>query len=413
MTPATPSDARPRTPPPVVMVGIDSVQGLQVARIFAAHGIEVIGVASSSDHYSCKTRVCSRIIYGDTGADALADILVELAEQLGERAVLVPCQDKNVLMVSRMRSRLEPTYHLMLPSHEVVETLIDKTRFYEHAKRTGLPVPGTAVLRSRADAVAAAETFVFPVVLKPHYRSVRWTRHTKTKAIKVETADDLIAAYDHHGTWAESLVAQQYIGGTDADLYTCNVVFDRRSRPVASFVSRKIRQWPPGLGQGCSAVSYVDHEVEKAAVEFYEQTGLVGFGYLELKRDPESGRLYAIEPNVGRPTGRSALAEACGVELHLSLYCAAIGAEPPARRMQTGEGVKWVHELRDLQSAVHYMRQGRLSLREWFSSLRGRKVGAILSWRDPVPFLYAVYSAVPVFLSDRRRIADDYIPTSG
>jgi D-aspartate ligase len=394
--------------PPVVLVGIDSVQGLQVARVFAARAIRVIGVAKKSDYYSCKTRVCERIIYTDTGGDGLVETLITLAAELGEKAVLIPCQDKNVLVVSRLRDQLESAYHLMLPDHETVEGLIDKTEFYGHALSRGLPVPATAVLHSRADAIEAVHIVRFPAVLKPHYRSTRWSRHTKTKAIPVATADELVAAYDHHADWADSLLAQQYIAGSDSDLYTCNVVFDRQCTPVASFVSRKMRQWPPRLGQACSAVEYVDDEIAQTTIKFYEQAGLVGFGYLEIKRDPETGQLYAIEPNIGRPTGRSALAEAGGVELHMSLYCAAIGAQLPNDRVQKGSGVKWIHEFRDLQSAIYYIRRGRLGILEWLSSLRGRKAFAIFSWRDPMPFFYAMYSALPVFLSDRARTAGDY-----
>ena len=45
---------------------------------------------------------------------------------------------------------------------------------------------------------------------------------------------------------------------------------------------------------------------------------LIGtLGYVEAKRDVRTGRHYLIEPNIGRPTGRSAIAEAGGVELLL------------------------------------------------------------------------------------------------
>ena len=47
---------------PVIIVGLDTMQGLQAARIFARHAIPVIGVASDPRHYACSTNVCERIV---------------------------------------------------------------------------------------------------------------------------------------------------------------------------------------------------------------------------------------------------------------------------------------------------------------------------------------------------------------
>lgn len=70
-----------------------------------------------------------------------------------------------------------------------------------------------------------------------------------------------------------------------------------------------------------------------------------------MKRDPETGRQYAIEANVGRPTGRSAIAEAGGVELLHTMYCDVAGLPLPNGRTQTYKGTKWIDVRHDLQSA--------------------------------------------------------------
>jgi len=92
-----------------------------------------------------------------------------------------------------------------------------------------------------------------------------------------------------------------------------------------------------------------------------------------------------IEPNVGRPTGRSAIAERGGVELVYTAYCDAVGLPIP-RTHQRYVGVKWIDVRRDLQAAVVGYRRGRLSVRDWASSVRGPKAHAIWSTRDPLPF---------------------------
>ena len=48
----------------------------------------------------------------------------------------------------------------------------------------------------------------------------------------------------------DSLILQEWIAGPETNLYSCNCYFDLEGNPVASFVTRKIRQWPPHIGVG-------------------------------------------------------------------------------------------------------------------------------------------------------------------
>jgi predicted ATP-grasp superfamily ATP-dependent carboligase len=107
-----------------------------------------------------------------------------------------------------------------------------------------------------------------------------------------------------------------------------------------------------------------------------------------MKQDPITGQFLIIEPNIGRPTGRSATAEAAGVELIYSMYCDALGLPLPENLQQQFFGVKWIHWRRDVQAALHAWRNGQLNLRDMWRSWQGRKVDAIFSWRDPLPFVF-------------------------
>jgi predicted ATP-grasp superfamily ATP-dependent carboligase len=151
------------------------------------------------------------------------------------------------------------------------------------------------------------------------------------------------------------------------------------------------------------SVEAKNDSVEKETVRLYSSVNYRGLGYLEMKCDDCSGDYFIIEPNIGRPTGRAALAEAGGVELLYTMYCDAVGLPLPVNRQQKYEGVKWIHLMRDLQAALYHWRRGELTLKDWWHTLRGRRVYAIFSWRDPAPFFYALYRAVPVLLSSRER----------
>ena len=193
--------------------------------------------------------------------------------------------------------------------------------------------------------------------------------------------------YEKLKHFSDHLIVQEWIDGEDTNLYTCNCYFDRNSEPVVSFVSRKIRQWPPHVGQASLAIDWQDDVVLKESIRFFKKIRFVGLGYLEFKKDESSGEYYFIEPNIGRPTGRSALAEACGVELLYSMYCDLVGLPLPPEREQKYIGVQWISLFTDLLSAFQLWRGGELTLLEWLKSMRGKKHFAIWSLRDPMPFI--------------------------
>jgi len=109
--------------------------------------------------------------------------------------------------------------------------------------------------------------------------------------------------------------------------------------------------------------------------------------YLKMMRDERTGRYLIIEPNIGRPTGRSTCAEAGGVELLYTMYCDAVGYPLPKARQQRYTGIKWIFWRRDIAAALRSWRNGELTLRQWLRSWRGRKTCAVFSWSDPLPFL--------------------------
>jgi D-aspartate ligase len=376
--------------PNAVLIGLDSITGLQTARILADRGVDVIAIAADRRNFCCRTRVCERIIEADIEGEGLIETLAGLGRALEERAVLFPCTDPSVLLISRYREELERSYHIVLPEPETVEMLVHKVSFFTYAAGADLAIPPTAVLANRADAERAAETLRFPVVLKPSLKShPRWRSHFNVKAAKLSTPGDLVSAYDRVGgpAEAEAVIAQQWIESGDASLFSCNCYFGRDSKPLVTFVARKLRQWPPRVGTSSLGEECRNDVVLEETVRLFEGVRFRGLGYLEMKRDANTGEHFIIEPNVGRPTGRSAIAEAGGVELVYTKYCDAVGLPLPPALEQRYTGAKWVDLVRDFRSAVYYWRRGDLTLREWRRSWSGSKAHAVLSWSDPAPFL--------------------------
>ena len=373
--------------PYAVVVGLDNLTGLQTARILSDRGVPVIGVAGNRGYWACRTRACERVLEARIDSAELIDALETLGPTLPSRAVLVPCTDLAVMNISANRARLLPWFHIRLPEHSMVERLTDKLEFVSFALENELPIPRTFLLRSREDAEAAASSAVYPCVLKPALRSVAWDADAGGKVLRINSDAEFLSTYDRVASLAETLIAQEWVEGTDGDLFSCNCYFDRKSQSLASFIARKIRQWPPVVGISCSGEEVRNDEVLDVSLRLFTAARYQGLGYVEMKRDRRTGRHYIIEPNIGRPTGRSAIAEGGGVELLMTMYCDAVGLPLPENRRQMYGGVKWIYLRQDLRSAWFYWRRGEITLKEYLKSIRGPKVFAIFSWRDPRPFI--------------------------
>lgn len=399
--------SEPTTRPPAVVVALDCITGLQTARILAARGIPVIGIAADRSHFCARSRIPTRIVVAPTSGEGLIEALERLAPQLdGGPAVLIPCSDAAVLAISRWRDRLSPTYRFVLAEHEVVERLMDKVAFAEYATAASLPIPATRILRSDADAEAAAQALPYPAVLKPALKTREWTAATRAKAIRVDDGPGLVAAWRTWSGPAGVMIAQTWIEGGESSLVSANAYLDREGRTRVMFTARKLRQWPPETGTSCLGEEVRDEHVADVATRLFEGAGYRGLAYLEMKRDDRSGEALIVEPNLGRPTGRSAIAEQGGVELLLSAYQDALGEPLPAATRQTYVGARWIYWRHDLQAALVAMRAGRLTPVGWWRSVRGPAWEAVFDRRDPMPFVAdVVHTAGAAARSIVRRLA--------
>jgi predicted ATP-grasp superfamily ATP-dependent carboligase len=372
--------------PYAIVIGIDCITGLQSARILAQHGVPVIGLAKDPKNFCCKTKVCERILQVNTASEDLIVLLESLGTTLHQKAVLFPCTDMSVLTLSRHRRRLADKYHIALPEPEVVEMLMDKVSFYTYAQQNDFPIPKTFFLKNRVDAEAAAEQLSFPCIMKPPIKTPTWESNTRAKVFKVNDQKEFLVMYDQCSDWADLLMVQEWIDGNDADLYSCNCYFNTSSEPLVTFIARKLRQWPPETGTSCLGEECRNDVVLETSIRLLQSVNYHGLGYVEMKRDQRTGQHFIIEPNIGRPTGRSAIAEAGGVEILYTKYCDLANLPLPANREQKYEGVKWIYLMHDIQSSFYYWRRGELTFREWWRSIRGPKYFAVLSWNDPAPF---------------------------
>src|SRR4029079_2075622 len=65
--------------PPAVVIGVDSITGLQTARVLTRHGVPVFGIARHRHHPGCRTNACRALVYAGARDEELIAALHQLA----------------------------------------------------------------------------------------------------------------------------------------------------------------------------------------------------------------------------------------------------------------------------------------------------------------------------------------------
>lgn len=365
---------------PVVVLGA-GVNGLGVVRSLALAGVPLYLADPNLRSCEARTRYAHKLQAPAMSGGALLDALEVWAETRfsGQRPVLILTQEQTVRTVSDARERVFEHYRMSLPSREVLDALVTKQGFHRLATDAGAQVPQTLYVTQVQDLNGLA-SLRFPVVLKPAWHSRAYSQRFK-KAYRLEDGDSVVALYRRICPLEPNMVVQEWIDGGDSDIYFCLQHVSGNGAVAATFVGRKIRSWPPGVGgtASCTSADEVADELSAATTAFFRATGVIGTASMEFKRDAQSGRFLMIEPTIGRTDYQEEVATLHGVNIPLAAYLDAIGA-PNRKPDACARQRVWRNRSIDRWSA---QAQG-VALRE--GRPRGaRAFDAYWRWQDPMP----------------------------
>ncbi len=389
--------------PPAIVIKLDSITGLDTARILSRYGVPVYGVADDPQHYCVKTNSCREVLFTDTSGEGLVKTLLGIAARFKSKPVLFPCSDESVRIISANRETLGEFYNFVMPDDGVLSMYMNKESFYRYAEENGFPVPATFFPEEKSDLETILSEADLPYIVKPALKSAEWIERFNDKVIKVSSREELRDVFERGSKITERMIVQEWIKGDDSKLFSCIFYYGSDGECKVSFVSRKLRQWYTENGDASLAEECMNDEIAGITRDLLSNTGFSGIGSIEYKLDDESGTYYIIEANVGRPVTRIALTEAAGVPLLYTMYCDALGLPLPQNREQRYKGTKWISFHRDLQASWKYYRDGKLSITDWIKSVYGVKSFAVLSIRDPGPFLALIGDGLTGLLKSSRK----------
>jgi hypothetical protein len=258
-----------------------------------------------------------------------------------------------------------------------VRHLIDKEVLARTAPTAGFAVPQSLAFRSRAELVAAAPAFPYPVVVKPATREAG----SATSAFRADGPEDVAAGSKRDGV----VVVQPFVA--EPLWAVAGIVWE--GRVVASVRQRYLRTWPSDCGTAAAAVTVeTDPEIEErlpALLAPYQGVFQAQFaGPCLLDVNP---RIYGSLP----------LAVAAGVNLP-ALWCDLVSGTAdgtgPIRRGRPGVFYRWIEG--DVRNLVEGVRRGQWSVGGAVARFRPRPGSAhsTESVGDPGPMLARLGYAV-------------------
>jgi predicted ATP-grasp superfamily ATP-dependent carboligase len=224
---------------------------------------------------------------------------LEIAEKIGQRAILVPYSDENANTISKYANELKE--HFVFPniSPQIVRSVSNKKEMHFLAKRSDIPTPGSFFPQSKLDLERYVEHASFPLMLKTicsHSRIGGGINYL------VKTKEQLFNLYDRHEDFSDpNLFVQEYIPGGDESSWMFNGYFNEQSECLFGMTGRKIYQSPPGAGVTSLGVCERNDAILETSKRFITSLGYKGMIDIDFRYDKRDGKykILDINPRIG------------------------------------------------------------------------------------------------------------------
>lgn len=352
--------------------------GTDLVRPLALGGIRSVAIVPSDDPVRHSRSVVATLDRERPDAE-LVDDLVRAARSHRERPVLFFGTDRDLLLVSRNREALSPSFRFVIAPAPLVEALTDKERFHALARHLGLPVPVTAFLRA-GDADGALASLEPPLIVKPTRTTGGWRAAVGAKAARVCDPADLTRIRAVLAELGIDAVAQQFVEGPESKVESYHAYVDDHGETAGEFTGRKVRTLPPRYGLSTAVQTTRADDVAAAGRATVAALELRGVVKLDFKRDP-GGALWLLEANPRFNLWHHPGAVA-GVNIP-ALVHADLTGRPRRGTGLARAGVCWCDPLSDPAAA----REHGISPAAWSMWALRCEARSYTSLDDPAPFL--------------------------
>lgn len=360
------------------------VQGLSLTRTLGEKGIPVY-IVDTRNCVARYSRYCHNFfICPDYNEDSFADFLINLAkDKMINGWILLPSNDHAVITLSRNKQRLEKYYKMLVPEFDRIEQIYNKVILLSIANDLGIPIPATHCLTN-----TQVENLVlkFPVITRGKH-SLAFYRILKKKAFISDNEEEL---KNHLETIKQNYILEdtftQSVIPSDLNNKTISfTAFSVEGEIKTFWMGVKLREHPVQFGTATFAKSVMEPVLLKLSEKLIKHFKYSGVCEIEFLKDPSDNQFKLIEINA-RTWLWVGLAKACGVDYGSYIYNFLNGIKneyPQNYKI----GIKWINLLTDTVYSLLAIKGGLLTLKQYFKSMKGKRVSALYYKGDVKPML--------------------------
>jgi predicted ATP-grasp superfamily ATP-dependent carboligase len=355
-------------------------KSLAAVRALGRKGIKVTVGESTCLATAAFSRHCHRSVVYPSPHYRPSDFIDFLLKALSRISyqMLLPMEDETLHLISRYHAEFSRLTYLPVVSFEKLSFAQRKDNILQMAEKHGIPIPKTWYIDDISQLKKLKNILPYPIVIKPKMSS---------GAVGICYSDkpgDLMEQYlsvHQHFPYPliQELIPQEGPG------YGASFLLDERGRVKASFVHKRLREYPVTGGASTLRESVQRDDIRDMAQVLLNALNWFGVGMVEFKVDPRDNTPKLMEVNP-RFWGSLSLAVQAGVNFPYLLYRMSRGESfRPVEHYQIGKRCRWLLP-GDILHFIYNPKRRRL-VPEFFNFWDRNTAYDIVSIEDPLPVL--------------------------
>ena len=276
-----------------------------VARAFhEAYGVRSVAYGKYPSFPCFGTAIMDYRICADNENDkAFLSNVKQVCGEFPDKTVLViGCGDSYVQLCARYRDRMPSNAVAPYISEALLNTLINKERFYELCDKYGIEHPATFIYDK-----AMGREFTLPwgppYIAKPADSVAYWAcgDHSLAKVYICQSWEELLESLEHvyAAGYADHMVLQEFIPGDDSYMRVLTNYSDRNGKVTMMCLGHVLLEEhsPHGIGNHAVILTDFDEALERKIKGLLEELHFTGFSNFDIKYDRRDGKYKAFEIN--------------------------------------------------------------------------------------------------------------------
>jgi predicted ATP-grasp superfamily ATP-dependent carboligase len=350
-------------------------------------GVPVYAIVEDQFTPAARSRhLTRRFCWSMTGreqSDELVEGLLRIGRAIGERAIVITTDDEAAVLVAEHAERLARRFILPATPPALPRQLAGKQTLHSLCLEHGIPSPVSLSPRSAAEALEAAATLGFPLVVK---NDEPWLRLTRPAVASTAIIRDRLELRRLVASWTTmpSALMQEYVPPEIARDWIAHAYVGEDPEHCVIFTGRKLRSWPPQAGVTTYAYTRWNAELSALTREFCRAVGFRGICDLDWRFDARSGQYKLLDFNPRLGAQFRLFERGDGVDVVRAMHLDLTGRE--VRAGDQVDGRRYIVENLDLPAAIA---SGRAGDREAAPAPPTHRELAWLAADDPMPALLA------------------------